>query len=1126
MSYKKNSLKFLRFVIHNYLRPDIHYVTHKKKQMGNKYLLKFLSTLVIALSWTVTVYAQDVVVTGTVLDGEFGTSLPGVNIEVKGKSTGTLTDGEGKYSLSVAKGDVLVFSFIGYATQEVTVGDKPVIDVVLNIEATKLAEVVVVGYGTQSRANVTSSISKLDREILQSAPRSNVGTALQGSIAGLRVINNSGTPGAGPSILLRGGASINNPGSPLVVVDGIIRALSDISPDDIESIEVLKDAAATAIYGARANNGVILITTKQAKAGQASVSYKFVRGYNTNREDYEYLNAKDFIYFSRLGHLNSQRTLAQTNTNRGFGIPSNAADLASFDLRVFNATTAPLLQQGWDTVPDPYGGTIIFKDHSGEVADLVFRNTNTNDHFLNITGGNDRGKYYASFNYYDEDGIIVGSNYKRYTGNINGSYKVRPNLEVSTGATFSTSSQYGVIAGEVNTLYRNLSIWPTFNPWLDSLKTQPNPGNGNADGNPLYWLGKTNRNNEVNRITALASAKYDIAKGLYLKVSGNVYLFENTNESFTKATQTYTQIFASPAVFNTSRPATWSFDRTVQQQLNAILNYSKTFGTKHNLDAMLGAESFDQKFLSSQVSGTGAPTDDIPTVNASTIFAPGSNFSSKSEYRIISNFSRVTYNFDRRYLISLVHRFDGVSSLAEENRWGFFPGMSAGWNVHNEPFFASSGISGVISTLKPRVSYGVNGNVAGIGLYEVQGSYGSQGNYNGSLGFLNTGVINGGLRWEKSKTLDIGMDVGLFSDRITLLFDYFDRKTSDLLTNLALPSYTGFSSIRTNLGTFQNKGLEFSANANVLRRQNGLSIVVGGNLTYNENKILELPFNGNENNRQGGFQIYDPTQGKVIWVSGLQEGQPLGEVFAYKQLSIFQSADEVSKTAGRRYDAVANITGPERTGGLGKIAPGDVNWLDVDKNDTIDSRDQVYVGNINPKFYGGFSSTISYKGLRLFARFDYALGHILYNDLVARILGNYQGTFNNLDLIKRGFSGDKSRADIPAVYWADQVGAPNGKKNLTRANNAGQVLQSNNSNFYEKGDYLACREITLTYDFNKAFISKSKVFSQLTTYVNANNLFYVTKFSGNSPEPKGNGIFAGNYPTPRSFVFGIQATFY
>src|SRR5690606_32192650 len=297
--------------------------------------------------------------------------------------------------------------------------------------------------------------------------------------------------------------------------------------------------------------------------------------------------------------------------------------------------------------------------------------------------------------------------------------------------------------------------------------------------------------------------------------------------------------------------------------------------------------SFIQRGLSSQVSGTGAPTDDIPTVNASTIFTPGSKFSSRSEFAIVSHFGRINYAYDQRFLLSPVYRSDGISSLSAANRWGFFPGMSAGWNLHREKFFQESGISSVISSLKPRISYGENGNVAGIGNYEVQGSYGAQGNYNNSLGFLNTGIISSGLRWEKSKTTDIGLDMGLLNNRITLIFDYYNRVTSDLLTNLTLPSYTGFGSVRTNLGSFQNRGFEFTVNANVLRSQTGVNLDLGANISYNQNKILKLPFNGNENNRQGGFQVYDPKQGRIVWVGGLQEGQPLGQIYGYQQLGIF-----------------------------------------------------------------------------------------------------------------------------------------------------------------------------------------------------------------------------------------------
>lgn len=1095
--------------------------------MKSAYLRLYL--LLLFSLFSTQLWAQVKQISGKVISEENNSPLVGASIMIKGGKGGTQTNANGEFSITASTGETLLISYAGFVSQEMKVTPaSSTFTIVLRPEAGNLGEVVVVGYGTQTRRNITSSISKLDKTVLENAPRSNIGAALQGNIAGIKVVNTTGTPGAAPIIVLRGGASINNPNaSPLVVVDGIQRSYSDIAPEDIESIDVLKDAASTAIYGARANNGVILITTKQGKAGRAEVTYKYTLGFNKRRDGYNYMNARDYIYYNRLGNLNSGISLATVETRRGYGIVNTVADKALFDIRRYDATTASLLQAGWDTVGDPYGGTIIFKDHGNEIEDLVFRNTKTNDHYLSVNGGNDRGRFFASFDYYSEDGVIVGSDYKRYSGIINGSYKVKPKLEISAGATLSTSTQFGLLGGEINTLYRNLSVWPTMNPWLDTAKTIPNPGNGITDGNPLYWLRKTVRSNEVNRITANAAAKYDIIPGLYIKGTANVYLFENMNESFTKATQTYSGLYTTPQTYNTTRPASWSLSRSVQKQFNIIADYTKTLFRHHHINAMLGAEYLGNKTLSSQVSGTNAPTDDITTVNASTVFAAGSNFTTKTEYRIISNFGRVNYDFDQRYLLSLVYRVDGISRFAEGNRSAFFPGMSAGWNVHKEKFYQNSFLPKYVSTFKPRVSYGTNGNADVVGNYDVQGVYGSQGNYNGNLGFLNTGIINSSLRWEKSTMLDIGFDMGILNNRITLIFDYFDRRNKDLLQSLQLPGYLGFGSLTTNLGELQNKGWELGVNATILKLGNGLTWDVSANISKVKNKVLKLPFNGNENNRIGGIQVWDPEQGKLVWIGGLQEGQPLGIIYGYKQLSIFQNDAEIVQYANNRRDLVAQISGPGVTYGTGKITPGDVNWLDVDKNDTIDTRDQVNLGNIYPKVTGGFSTSVSFKGLTVVARFDYAFGHTIYNDLVARTLGNYQGTFNYIDWQKKGFSGDRSMNDIPKVYFADQVAAPGGKKNYTRGNNANAVLNGNNSRFYEKGDYVACREITLSYDVKKSWLAKTRIISAARLFLNANNLFYITKFSGQNPEPVlgNNGVYQGTYPTPRSYAMGIQVTF-
>ncbi|MDF2851081.1 MAG: SusC/RagA family TonB-linked outer membrane protein [Sphingobacterium multivorum] len=1093
--------------------------------------LRTLLSLSILMGNMLLAQAQDHAVRGKITDAKTGELLGNVTVKVKGSSQSLQTNADGTFSISTNPNTVLIITSTGYRPYEVKVGQLNQLDIKLESKVEQMDEVVVVGYGTQNRRSITGSIAKVDKTVLQNTPRSNVATALQGTVPGLQVVNKSGTPGAAPMLKLRGGASIKSSSPPLVVIDGVIREMNDVSSDNIESIELLKDASATAIYGARANNGVVLITTKTGKSGVSKISYKFTGGFNQRREGYRYMNAGDYIYYTRLGYLNAGKTIETANGSRGLGLLTDNANLSSFDIRRYTADLDPLLAKGWQLVDDPYGGQIIYKDHSGEVEDILFRNTYTKDHYVNVSGGNDRGKYFAAFDAYDENGIIVGSNYKRYTADLNGSYKLKPNLEVATSVNLSTASQYGVGGSEVSALYRNLAIWPTFNPWVDEAKTRPNPGNGINDGNPLYWLSRMERNNETNRIVVNGSLKWDIIPGLYFKVSGNAYMKEVLNEFFQKSTQTYANVFSNPeTIGSTSRDAYRNIGRDFQTQFNGILNYTKTFGDKHNLSAMLGAEYFNTKTDYMQVYGKNAPTDDIPTVNASTVFVAGNNTSSKSEYRIISSMGRVAYDYDGKYLLNAVYRLDGVSSLADGHRWGFFPGLSAGWNVHQEAFFKNTKLAEYISTLKPRLSYGENGNINGLGRYEVQGTYSLQTNYNGTAGYLNTQPVNANLVWETSKTTGVGLDLGLWKDRVTLLFDYYNRKTKNLLTDLTLPSYIGFSSINTNLGTLQNKGLEFGLQARVLRNPDGINLNIGANAAFVKNKILELPNNGNENNRQGGLQVYDPASGQVKWVGGYQEGQSLGDIYAYKQVSIFQDDAEVSSIAGNRTDNIAGITGPNLpVGKNGRITPGDVNWLDVDGNDIIDSRDQVYIGNINPKWTGGFTTNLSYKNLSLFSNWEFALGHKIYNDLVARTLGNYQGTFNYIELQKQAWSPTNTITDIPKVYFADQVGGS--KQNYTRGNNANAVLNSNNSRFYEKGDYLALRELTLSYDMPKSLLEKSRVFSHARIYFTGSNLFYITKFSGPSPEPPvdGNnlvtGIYLGTYPTPRSYVLGVQLSF-
>ena len=1069
-------------------------------------------------------------VEGVVLD-DLGEPLPGVAVRCKEHPDAMCaTDMDGKFTLNVpTDGKTLQFTFIGMAPQELAVADAPM-KVVMSDKEKKLDEVVVTGYGmSQKRSLMTNSISKLDDKVLQNAAMSNAAQSLQGTVSGLRVTNTSGKPGSSPNIVLRGGASINkNLEGPLVVVDGLVRSMDDINPSDIESIQVLKDAASTAIYGARANNGVILVTTKKGVEGRTQITYKFKGGVNFAREGYKYLDAGDYLYYQRLGW---QRTNGGTSmeNQKGFGVNSGV------DLAFMTDANKHLLNEGWRSMADPvdHDKTLIFRNHAGELHDLTFRNAAfTQDHYLNLSGGNDKGTFSSSLGYYSEDGQIISTNYQRVNGTINGSYKLLPVLTVNAGGSFSWSkmpdlwtydlkSPWNGETGEYELFYRTMSMFPTWNPWNED--GSPAAGWSNQDGNPYYWKDKLTRST-TNRKTSfnIGFALEILPQQLFLNGNSSMYYTDSQFELFEKK---YQQIGQAP---NTNRNASQTNTKVFQQQHALTLEYKKGF-SGHNINAMAGGEYFDYQYQNLEARVSGAPTDDIPTLNAGTNRTYTTSV--KTGYRILSGFARVNYDYNYRYMVSLVARYDGISKLSD-NRWGFFPGISAGWNVHEEAFFKDSKFAEVVSLIKPRISYGLNGNVNGIGNFDVYGKYGSVGAYNGNLGYLNTGVVNSKLRWEKSHTFELGLDLGFFNNRIHMIMDYYDRTTSDLLTDVNLPEYTGFPSFKTNLGTISNRGFELEAKVNLLTRKDW-SWDVTANTSFVKNMVKKLPFNGNVNNRQGGEQVWDPKSNSLVWVGGIQEGKSLGDIIAYKQVRILRDWDDVRNHAGDFVDEVANLYGPNKAAeyagkpGWKPIEPGDVLWDDKNGDNVINSYDRQVVGNIYPKWTGGFSTTLNYKNWSLYGRFDYAVGHTIYNDLKARILGQYNGSFNLITDVRNSWSENNTETSIPKFYWADQ----NAKKNITRSNNGTTNLNNNNSTFYEKGDYLCLREVTLSYKFPKNLINKVFL-TDASVYVTGQNLFYITGYDGTSPEPvmdiQANGrggIDNGRYPTPRTVLFGLQLSF-
>ena len=1069
-------------------------------------------------------FAQGHNVNGLVKDAG-GMGIPGASVIEKGTMNGTVTDIDGKFQLSVQNPNcTLSFSCIGYSSLEISVEGKSTINIVLSEDSELLEEIVVTGYGgVQKRGNLTTAISKMDNAVLEKAAFSNVAQSLQGNVTGLRVTNVTGQPGSAPKITLRGGATITGASNDaLVIVDGIIRSMDSVNPSDIESVQVLKDAASTAIYGARANGGVILIETKSGKSGKPQISYKFKLGSNLAREGYQFLSTEEYIRFNRIGYIRAKRSTS-VDTQNGYGVTGNKL----YDIKYLTDETKHLQNEGWQVMKDPVSDKqIIFKDYAGVIDADVFDNSAlSQDHHLSISGGTDKLTYASSLGYYSEDGQIVGTGFRRFNGSFNASYQALPFLKIKAGATIALSTKPSLWTSETAVFYRVRSQRPTWNPYLTD--GSPASGAGPNDGNPAYWRSKYIRENNTRTSTFNAGFKADIIpQKLFLTGDASLYYLDYQEENFNKAFQNQTS--AKP---NTVREASAGIRKDSQMQLNATLTYTDVFAEKHNLEAMLGGEYFDYGRFVFTATTQKSPTDDITTLNVGADRTATST--SKTAHRILSTFGRLNYNYDSKYLLSLVYRYDGISRL-KDHRWGFFPGISVGWNITKEDFWKNSSAADVITTLKPRLSYGVNGNVTGLGDYIVYGAYSGTTNYNGEAAYYNSALLNTGLRWEQSKTFEAGLDISFLKDRVYIILDYYNRSTSNLLTSLALPNYTGFSSILTNLGDLRNSGVEFEIKAHIINHKD-FTWDMSANLTSVSNKILRLPYNGNEFNRVGGYEVAvgpgiknpDGTYASK-WVGGYQEGGRLGEIVAYQQHHIFRDWNDVKQNANMLIDEVANLYGPGRAAeyegkpGWKPIEPGDVCWEDMNGDGIINKLDQHVIGNIFPTVTGGFTTTFGYKGISLNARFDYALGHTIFNHLRAASIGQYQGQFNIITDVYNMWSEENPDSDLPAFYYADQLS----KKNITRGNNAGTAINGNSSRFYERADYLALRELTLNWNLPSKWTSKAFM-KGASIYVTGQNLLYITKYSGTSPEPaiSNSGVDNGRYPIPRTVLLGLSLNF-
>lgn len=1074
-------------------------------------LLKKRISFILLLPWLIGsgLIAQSLI-TGTVID-QTGEPIPGVTVLVKGTTSGTITDFDGNYSINASPEETLVFSFIGFTSQEVLVGDQQKINVVLQEELKRLEEVVVTGYSTQSRAEMTTSIAKLDTKVLESAPRSNAATALQGTIAGLQVTQTTGQPGSTPTLVVRGGTDFDGSGSPLILIDGVPGSFYALNSDDIESMEVLKDAASTAIYGARAANGVILVTTKKGKSGKSNITFRSKFTTNYRRDDpMEYLGAADYIKFNRLGVRAAQDVMGyawldQFVTGAHAAATGNNTTNSIYTTMVLSDANRYLLDyEGWQTMEDPInpGSTLIYQEN--KMNELFYQDSNAQDYSLSFDGGNDKGTYYLGLGMLDDEGLVFGSAFKRYSGTFNASYKLSDNFKVSSNIIYAHSNRNLPFDTDYNLFQRTAGLAPTsriYNNNPDgSLSDEYQPGTYVGFGNPLYYRDKFVRSNIEQRLTGSVQLDYKFLNDFTATLRGSHFAINNSNESFNKA-------YLSSGRLNTDRRSAVSHQRTMRNQVTGLLSYRKRFNDVHNVNALVGVEYFRENTFSMNAATRLSPTDLIYTMNVGSE-ASGIPYSFRSGYEIASFFGQVNYDYDYKYLLGLTFRRDGATRLGN-NKYDFFPGVSIGWNIHNEDFFRDSNVSSIVNSIKPRLSYGVNGNIEILSNFGVFGTYATTTVYDTQSGYVNNRLPLLDLKWERSTTFNMGLDIGFLDSRITLMADYFVRDVKDKLANLTLPLWTGFSGITTNNGTLRNKGLELQLNADVVKTD---ALTWNMGLTYYSvrNFAKELPFNDVEKNRQGGTEIYDPATGDTKYVGGLQEGERVGYdvVTAYVFDGVYQTQADIDEHAGR----VVEFATQKDTRFL-----GDARWKDLNGDGVINYLDRKVIGRVTPDFTGGITSDLTYKNFNLFVKTDFAVGHYIINGRRVKGIAQTQGNQNGPLEIRDSWTADNPTSNIPIFTLVDR------QRNHLAAGGDQGSLSSSSSRMWEKGDYFALREVTLSYNLSGKVANDA--FRNVRLYLTGTNLAYFNGFSGSSPEAPSGGIDYGRFPLPRTLTLGVNVTF-
>lgn len=1052
----------------------------------NRYF-KLLGLLLWLCLIPLSAHAQNITVRGTVSDA-FGPAI-GASVVQKGTSNGVVTDMDGRFTLTLPSNGVLVVSFIGYRTQEIAVAGKTQIDIVLQEDTKVLDEVVVVGYGQMKRSDLTGSVVSVSEDAIKKSVVTSVDQVLQGRAAGVQVQANTGMPGGSSSIRIRGISSLNASNEPIFVIDGVIldnstgsgtdNALASINPSDIVSMDVLKDASATAIYGARAANGVIMITTKRGQAGTANITYDGYVGWQEMPKKLEMMNLREYAV-----HRNVRSGTDYAGASWGIVRPDN------------NFVRPDLLGEGTDW------------------QDEMFSKALMTSHNLSATGGNEKSNYALGAGYLQQDGIAVGSGFRRLNLRGNFDSQVKEYLRMGINFAFSESKQTLTISDE--SLIRT------------ALLQLPSVAVRNADGsfdgpdtdefvqtNPVGLAMLNDNRNEKMNIRANTYAEATLMKGLTFKTDLS-FDYGVTN------TYKFTPSYSFGAIENTTRTGAYSKSYHKYWSWRNLLNYNRTFGA-HSLNVMLGQEIQKSKWEYLYGARTGYLSNtatDLVLGDANT----ATNNGNSGESAIMSYFGRLFYAYDDKYLLTFTLRNDGSSKFHKSSRWGWFPSAAFAWKVSNESFLKDHE---TVNNLKLRLGWGTVGN-QNVTNNAYRAVYSSVSTVWGT-GLLAGNTPNPGLKWETTYSSNLGFDLNLFRNRIELIADIYYKKTKDLLLQVPLPAYVGTSGSPgataapwKNIGSLENKGIELTLNT-VNFDKKGFQWRSSLVFSLNRNKVRELdtPTSLIDKTNQTGSAITVITRTAV--------GQPIGQFYGYKVIGRFEKATDFYYNHNGTVTPVALPEGMSIA--KNSMWIGDYIFEDINKDGVINENDRTYIGNPEPDFTFGFGNTFSYKGFDL----SIYLNGVVGNEVVNWARRELEDAHANTNLLK-------SALDYARLELIDPNG-PDDYRNVKivagspwAARMAGST-KTNESNyrfsnlFVEDGSFLRIQSISLGYTFPRRW-TQSLSLQHLKVYCNLQNVYTFTKYKGMDPEigsSNQDALLTGfdnyRYPSPRIYTFGLNVTF-